>query len=116
MQVQEVVTFEGADIKVSIWFGENIRRHPMSPTSLECRVSELASSDTCPRPAAKDIRVFLPNTKAAGLSPEQRVELRSAQAEAVRRGRVPLLNNAALPSSILRNAICPETFCSANVS
>jgi hypothetical protein len=29
--------------------GENIRRYPMSLTSLDCQVSKLVNSDTCPR-------------------------------------------------------------------
>jgi hypothetical protein len=32
--------------------GENTHRYPTSLTSLECQVSELANSDTCPRPTA----------------------------------------------------------------
>jgi hypothetical protein len=30
--------------------GENIHRYPVSLTGLECQVSGLANSDTCPRP------------------------------------------------------------------
>jgi hypothetical protein len=41
--------------------GENIRRYPTSLTSLECRVSELVHSDTCPRPTTG-----LPAAVAAG--------------------------------------------------
>jgi hypothetical protein len=33
--------------------GENIHRHPMSLTSLECQVSELVNGDTCPRPTTQ---------------------------------------------------------------
>jgi hypothetical protein len=33
--------------------GENIHRYPMSLTSLEYQVSELVSSDTCPRPTTR---------------------------------------------------------------
>jgi ankyrin repeat protein len=33
--------------------GIRCHRYPMSLTSLDCRVSELVDSDTCPRPATQ---------------------------------------------------------------
>ena len=39
--------------------GENIHRYPMSLTSLECLVSGLVDSDTCPRPTTHRILAAL---------------------------------------------------------
>ena len=46
----------------------NIHGYPMSLTSLECQVSELANSDTCPRPTTRCHRLPL---IAAALDPHK---------------------------------------------
>jgi hypothetical protein len=46
--------------------GENIQSYHMSLTSLECQVTELANSDTCPRPTAGALPARAPRRAVPG--------------------------------------------------